>query len=89
MLIEEFNHWFEVATKLLEPAMDGIDALWETLTFMDQLLLSINENRRVILFKSEDPYAESRIEFLEEQIHLLKTFLDRTEPELKDYKRKY
>jgi len=35
LLIEEFNHWFEVATKLLEPAMDGIDALWETLTFMD------------------------------------------------------
>ena len=35
LLIEEFNHWFQEATKLLEPALDGIDELWETLTFMD------------------------------------------------------
>ena len=89
LLIEEFNHWFQEATKLIEPAMDGIDALWEKLSFMEKLLLSINDNRSVILYKSEDSYSESRIEFLEEQIYLLKNFLDRTDPELKEYKRKY
>ncbi len=65
--------------------MDGINELWKTLSFMDKLLQSINENRSVILYKAEDSYAESRIEFLEEQIHLLKTFLDLTDPELKVY----
>ena len=65
--------------------MDGINELWKTLSFMDKLLQSINENRSVILYKPEDSYAECCIEFLEEQIHLLKTFLDLFDPELKVY----
>ena len=47
------------------------------------------ENISVIIYKAEDSYQESRIQFLEEQIHLLKTFLERTDPELKVYKLKY
>jgi hypothetical protein len=82
LLIEEFNHWFQEATKLIEPVIDGFDALWKKFTFKKDLLLSIGENRSVILYKKENSYSESRIKFLEEQKDDLEKFMDRTDPKV-------
>jgi hypothetical protein len=85
LLIEEFNHWFQEATKLKERVKDGFDTLWKTLRFIEKLFPSIYENRSVIFYKTEDSSSESRIKFLKEQKDDLKKFMDRSDPEVKEY----
>jgi hypothetical protein len=69
LLIEEFKHWFQESKKLIDPALQGINELYDILTFMEELLRYINEYHHVIFYKdikrseSEDQldYQSSRI----------------------------